>query len=90
MRIQKVVVPCLLVAGLLSQGLWAQTVKPMTVEESIAFVDPKSPTYINGSEQQQMHPIPHKIVGNLYYVGSETLSSFLVTTPQGHILINAT
>src|SRR5262245_10400328 len=36
-----------------------------------------------------MRPIPHKIIGNLYYVGSETLSSFLVVTPQGHILINS-
>lgn len=30
----------------------------------------------------------HKIVGNLYYVGTVTLNSYLVTTPQGHILIN--
>lgn len=35
-------------------------------------------------------PFPaHKIAGNLYYVGTEGLSSYLVTTPQGHILINA-
>ena len=32
---------------------------------------------------------PHKIVGNLYYVGSPTLASFLITTPEGHILINS-
>jgi metallo-beta-lactamase class B len=32
---------------------------------------------------------PHKIVGNVYYVGSEQLASFLITTPQGHILINS-
>jgi metallo-beta-lactamase class B len=31
---------------------------------------------------------PHKIMGNLYYVGTGTLNSFLLTTPQGHILIN--
>ena len=30
----------------------------------------------------------HKIVGNLHYVGTGTLNSYLVTTPQGHILIN--
>ena len=30
----------------------------------------------------------HKIVGNLYYVGTGTLNSYLITTPQGHILIN--
>jgi metallo-beta-lactamase class B len=32
---------------------------------------------------------PHKVIGNLYYVGSESLASFLVVTPQGNILINS-
>src|SRR6266536_3020047 len=32
---------------------------------------------------------PHKVIGNLYYVGSRELASFLITTPQGHILINS-
>jgi metallo-beta-lactamase class B len=32
---------------------------------------------------------PHRIVGNVYYVGTEQLASFLITTPQGHILINS-
>src|SRR6185295_7825944 len=31
---------------------------------------------------------PFRIAGNLYYVGSRGLASYLVTTPQGHILIN--
>src|SRR5262245_48174758 len=30
----------------------------------------------------------HTIMGNLHYVGTATLNSFLFTTPQGHILIN--
>ncbi len=32
---------------------------------------------------------PYKIAGNLYYVGSEQLASYLITTPEGHILINS-
>jgi metallo-beta-lactamase class B len=32
---------------------------------------------------------PHKVIGNVYYVGSERLASFLITTPDGHILINS-
>jgi metallo-beta-lactamase class B len=32
---------------------------------------------------------PFHIAGNLYYVGSEGLASYLITTPQGHILINS-
>jgi metallo-beta-lactamase class B len=32
---------------------------------------------------------PFRIAGNLYYVGSKDLASYLITTPQGHILINS-
>ena len=32
---------------------------------------------------------PFHIVGNLYYVGSKGLANYLITTPQGHILINS-
>ena len=32
---------------------------------------------------------PHKVIGNVYYVGSEQLASFLITTPEGHILVNS-
>jgi metallo-beta-lactamase class B len=32
---------------------------------------------------------PHRVVGNVYYVGSKGLASYLITTPQGHILINS-
>jgi metallo-beta-lactamase class B len=33
---------------------------------------------------------PHKIIGNIYYVGPRTLTSFLIVTPQGDFLINST
>ena len=33
---------------------------------------------------------PHKIIGNIYYVGTKTLSAFLIVTPQGNILIDST
>ncbi len=32
---------------------------------------------------------PHRVVGNVYYVGSKGLASYLITTPEGHILINS-
>src|SRR5215475_9266419 len=41
-------------------------------------------------EDQTTQFPPHKIIGNIYYVGTRTLSSFLVVTPQGNILINST
>ncbi|MDQ0009386.1 metallo-beta-lactamase class B [Luteibacter jiangsuensis] len=31
---------------------------------------------------------PHKIYGNTYYVGTKGLSAILVTSPQGHVLID--
>jgi metallo-beta-lactamase class B len=35
-------------------------------------------------------PFPaHRVIGNVYYVGSKDLASYLITTPQGHILINS-
>jgi len=44
-----------------------------------------------GSEEDQTTAFPpHKVIGNIYYVGTRTLSSFLITTPAGHILINST
>lgn len=32
---------------------------------------------------------PHKIAGDLYYVGSRDLASYIITTSEGHILINS-
>src|SRR5438270_9023017 len=32
---------------------------------------------------------PHRIIGNVYYVGSKGLAAYLITTPQGNILINS-
>ena len=40
-------------------------------------------------EQQDKQFPPHKMIGNIYYVGTETLASFLIATPQGHILVNS-
>jgi metallo-beta-lactamase class B len=33
---------------------------------------------------------PHRIIGNIYYVGVRTISSFLIVTPAGNILLNST
>jgi metallo-beta-lactamase class B len=36
------------------------------------------------------NPFPaHKVIANVYYVGSEDLAVYLITTPAGHILINS-
>jgi metallo-beta-lactamase class B len=35
-------------------------------------------------------PFPaHRVAGNVYYVGSKALATYLIVTPEGHILINS-
>src|SRR3954465_13150916 len=40
-------------------------------------------------EQQNTQFPPHKIIGNVSHAGTESLGSFLVTPPAGHILIDS-
>lgn len=38
---------------------------------------------------QDNQPFPaYRIIGNIYYVGASDITSYLITTPAGHILIN--
>ncbi len=62
--------------------LLSQTPKVMTPEDLFR-------RNIGTKEQLNKQFPPHRIVGNLYYVGTESLASFLVVTPAGDILINA-
>src|SRR5215208_2758143 len=32
---------------------------------------------------------PHKVIDNIYYVGTKGLSTYLITSPEGHIVINS-
>jgi len=32
---------------------------------------------------------PYRVVGNIYYVGSEGLSSYLIASSEGHVLLDA-
>ena len=46
-----------------------------------------APTY---AQNDWTEPFPaFRIAGNLYYVGSKGLAAYLITTPEGHILINS-
>ena len=41
------------------------------------------------SQLDRNQPFPaHKVVGNIYFVGTADLGSYLITTPEGHVLIN--
>jgi len=53
----------------------------------IVVVTTARPAYV---QNDWTEPFPaFRIAGNLYYVGSRGLASYLITTPQGHILINS-
>ncbi len=45
-------------------------------------------SYAQANDWTEPFP-PFKVAGNLYYVGSKGLASYLITTPDGHILINS-
>ncbi len=47
-------------------------------------------TLAAGGQDAWYEPFPaHRVIGNVYYVGSKDLASYLITTPDGHILINS-
>jgi metallo-beta-lactamase class B len=45
---------------------------------------------MGSNEDQTTAFTPHKVIGNIYYVGVRTLSAFVIVTPQGNILMNST
>lgn len=54
----------------------------------ISSIDSRDPWALGQTDWNKPFP-PHKIAGNVYFVGSSELASFLITTPQGNILINS-
>jgi metallo-beta-lactamase class B len=73
MRILRYVVVLLIAAPVV---LPAQT-SPLTAEQRAQFHGP----YSQPEEA-------FRLIGNIYYVGAKNIASYLVTTPQGHILID--
>src|SRR5437868_3481528 len=66
-----------LAGGLLAQANFGQT-------------DPTQSAAALPNSKDWTEPFPpHHVIGNIYYVGSRGLAAYLVTTPQGHILINS-
>lgn len=43
----------------------------------------------DGDRKMNSKVEPFKIIGNVYYVGASDVTSFLITTPKGHILIDS-
>lgn len=84
-------VPCLIWAFLLAAQTQQPPEHPAVTIDGVTYT-PRSILARNmGTQEDQTTQFPpHRIVGNIYYVGTRTLSSFLVVTPQGNILIDTT
>jgi metallo-beta-lactamase class B len=63
----------------------------LTALGAVAFDLAIAPTSLRAAQNPDWTtPLqPFRIAGNLHYVGSRDLASYLITTPQGHILINS-
>jgi metallo-beta-lactamase class B len=81
MRTHKLML-CVLLAGVGVTHLVAQAPRVWTPQELFA-------RNIGTREQQDRQFPPHRVIDNIYYVGTEKLASFLIATPQGLILINS-
>ena len=57
----------------------------------LASGTPQIPQTLDGMRTYFAQPTtPFRILGNIYYVGTQTVPAYLVTTPEGHILIDGT
>jgi metallo-beta-lactamase class B len=57
-------------------------------KSATARTAPAIPAQFNAKDWSEPFP-PHRMIGNIYYVGSRGLASYLITTPAGDILINS-
>jgi metallo-beta-lactamase class B len=59
-----------------------------TLTAALLLLVVNSPARAQANDWREPFPA-FRIAGNLYYVGSKGLAAYLITTPQGHILINS-
>jgi metallo-beta-lactamase class B len=77
------------VAGCLPALLCAQPAQVRIPKETLAPVlTPWEAAPPRTREANNSAFPPHRVIGNVYYVGTQDYASFLITSPQGHILIN--
>src|SRR6202140_4595680 len=79
------------VAAILVSSLYAQGPGPQISVGGHTYTQQELFQRNVGAPQDQNTQFPpHKIIGNIYYVGTVSLASFLIVTPQGNILVNST
>ena len=77
------------IAVLFWAALWAQPVRVTVPKETLAPVlTPWEIAPPRTREENNSAFPPHRVIGNVYFVGTSDYASFLITSDQGHILIN--
>jgi len=67
----------------------SNTLRTMMLIAGLSVLPSLAPAQTVEDRTQDRVAFPaHKVIGNVYSVGTGTLNSFLFTTPQGHILVN--
>src|SRR5215472_225929 len=52
------------------------------------FLAALTPAALTNALAAEPQLIPARIIGNVYYVGEPDLTSFLIVTPKGNIIVN--
>jgi metallo-beta-lactamase class B len=80
-------------AASLSEGLESvvpmRALRPISLALLLSLLPTLAAAQADETSRSWNQPVePFRIAGNLYYVGASDITSFLITTPQGHILID--
>ena len=86
-----VLTPCMSHAQSSVPGASAPPSHPAVTVEGVTYTPASILNRNMGTPAEQEEAFtPHRVIGNIYYVGTKKLSSFLVVTSEGNILINTT
>ena len=58
----------------------------VALQAQTSLLTPEQRAQFHGPYSQPEEPF--RLIGNIYYVGAKNIASYLITTPQGHILID--
>ncbi len=87
-RIAKVIAACLCLTTL-GVNAGAANKQPRLASDAVIDAAERGPIsqFAESGRWNTPYP-PFKIIGNIYYVGTAGVSSYLITSPKGHILID--
>lgn len=71
------------------RGWGGARVRTLLAAVLLALVVPVASAWADNQRVEWSQPVePYRIAGNVYHVGTSGISTYLITTPQGHILVD--